>query len=81
MFKYSNHLGLGLSFAFSCLSLTKLRVYDLSSGGRLIFCTMTRVTDFDGDKRQLSTISGLPIDMSFASCMNFLDFLTALRTE
>jgi hypothetical protein len=59
----------------------KVRVYEQIERGRLIFRRMTRVTDLDGDKRHLSTFSGLPIDMSFMSCINCLDSLFAIRIE
>ena len=81
----SNHLGSGSilrCFVFSCSLLTKVKVYDLTSGGRLVFTTMTRVTtDLDGDKRQRSTFSGPPIEMSHMWCMNCLDSLFAWRIE
>ena len=50
--------------------------------GRLIFCRMIRITDDEGDKRHLSTISGPPIiDMSLMACMVCLDSLDAMRIE
>ena len=76
-------LGSGANLGYIAIwsSRTKVRVYDLTSGGRLTFSRMTRVTEFDVDKRHVSTISGLPIDMSFVSCMNCLLFFSAMRIE